>query len=264
MAARCEIEPDFAAPLAQAKLVRARDFLALRGGEVVARSRTTSTTRHSAGGRRFYLKRYLFPTGRDRRRGAFRGTFLGASKARREWRNLGFLEDAGIAVPRRAAWGEVRRMGFVTGCFLLTEELDGARPLDQELARGRCADLLPRAGALAAALHSLYYIDGTLALRNLLVRPERKPESLYKVDCPKGRVVRGISPSARGRDLAPLVAGTAILCGEEGTEALLGGYAEAAGLGDLSGIEAAAQALSARLAAREKVRLRDAGWRGGD
>ncbi len=262
MKSRIETAADFACTFASAGLSRVEDFMSFGGGNIIARSRTTSTIAFEAGGdgKRFFLKRYLFPTVRDRLKGALRGTLLGESKARKEWDNFAFLESIGIGVPERCAWGEARVRGFVRGCFIVTGEIQGATRADNLLAGGFDGDLCMRLGMAVAAMHSNAYKDGSLALRNFLVSgPQGR---VFKVDCPKGRIGQGIRTRDRVRDLGPLLAGILLVCGKRGVLPFFGGYFRAAGR-ELNHAQEdlvrRAEARAALLRPQEQIRLAEAG-----
>jgi tRNA A-37 threonylcarbamoyl transferase component Bud32 len=207
------IAPAAEAALRGAGLATAAAFLGFAGGETVAGSRTTSTVRGHAGGLGpFYLKRYRFPGLGDLLRGMFRGTLLGRCRADREYENLSRLFSLGLPVPEPLAWGARRGPLFRREAFLATRALEGAERADAFLAR---LHTLPRreqsaalraAGETVAALHKAGYSDGTMALRNLLVRRDGGAYKVFKVDCAKGRF--RIPPGVPvAEDLARLDAG---------------------------------------------------------
>lgn len=59
--------------------------------------------------RELYVKKYWYPTPRDRWSGFHRGTFLGISKVQREFENLARLRSFGLDAPAPVAYGEERQ-----------------------------------------------------------------------------------------------------------------------------------------------------------
>ncbi|MCU0722521.1 MAG: lipopolysaccharide kinase InaA family protein [Planctomycetes bacterium] len=209
--------PSAEAALRGAGLAGAAAFLGFVGGETAASSRTTSTVRARAEGfGAFYLKRYRFPSLADRLRGTFRGTLFGPCRADREYENLMRLREKGLPVPEPLAWGARRGLLFRREAFLATRAIDGAERADAFLARLGSLPRKDRSAAVraaaeaVAALHKAGYTDGTMALRNLLLRKEDGAWKAFKVDCAKGRF--RIPPGfAVVEDLAKLDAGAAPL-----------------------------------------------------
>src|SRR5262245_9576149 len=69
---------------------------------------------------RFFLKIYAY-SGLWRLR-----TVFIVSRAGREYRNLLRMAELGFHVPRPAAWGQARTLGFVSESFLLTRAVEDA------------------------------------------------------------------------------------------------------------------------------------------
>ena len=84
-------------------------LLALEGGTEVARSRTRRTVRLDSPAGAAYLKRYDVPSWRHLVRGLLRWTWLGPSKAAREFHNGARLRAGGWQTPEVWAVAEVRR-----------------------------------------------------------------------------------------------------------------------------------------------------------
>lgn len=106
-------------------------FMNFPGGARVVHKRGRSVFRFELEGRAFYLKRNrlhrveLFKT-------LSRGK-LPPRSAYQEWNAIQIVAQAGIPTVKPAAFGERSRCGFETASFTLTEELYGARPLDEVL-----------------------------------------------------------------------------------------------------------------------------------
>lgn len=206
---RFRIQSGFGDLLARAGLASAEALLAAPG-ERVAASRSTEVTRVALReGPALYVKRHRFPTPRDRVRGAFRGTLLGRSKARREFENLERLRAAGFDVAEPVAFGEIRGALFLSTCFVVTREIENVRPADRFWAESTPAErreAVEAAARLAASLHGAGYTDGSLAARNILLGRTEEGLRACKVDCAKGRW--RIPPGRRAMlDLARLDAG---------------------------------------------------------
>ncbi|MHC4601401.1 MAG: lipopolysaccharide kinase InaA family protein, partial [Planctomycetota bacterium] len=186
-----ETEPLLAEALRDPLLAK----FALAGAEPVAASRSTRVIRCALrDGGAVFVKRYVYPTLGDRLRGMFRGTLFGMDKARREFENLRRMAGKGWPVPRPLE--AARRTGrwFLRECTLVTAEIEG-KPVraDAFLRRDpapswkRRGEGIVAAATLVRAMHREGYTDGSLALRNLLVRVAAGKIEVFKVDCAKGR-----------------------------------------------------------------------------
>jgi hypothetical protein len=184
------IDPAYGEGLRACALDRVDDVLARTAGRVAAWSRTTDTL-HVAGaddGPGFYVKRYYYANWRRRLRGTFRGTFFGLHRGQAEFRLLNELRLLGLPAVRPVAYG-ARRVGhFVAACFLITEEVPGARNLTtfardvltgrQPLDNDQRTMLVRRLAQQVAELHAAGFAHGQLFWRNVLVRfgPTGEPE----------------------------------------------------------------------------------------
>jgi hypothetical protein len=167
--------------------------LALVDGRVAAWSRTTDTIRVPAGdgGVGFFVKRYFYPRWWNRVRGALRGTLLGRHRAAAEARLLNQMRTLGIAAARPVAWGCRRTGGFVSACFLITEEVPRARNLTAfaaDVAEGRIRLdhrtrrlMIDRLARRVAEMHEANFSHGQLFWRNILLRfgPGGEPEFFF-------------------------------------------------------------------------------------
>ncbi|MCK4341145.1 MAG: hypothetical protein KAY37_05405 [Phycisphaerae bacterium] len=162
-------------------------------GRVAAWSRTTDTlfVPGADGTPGLYVKRHYFPSWVKRLRGTFRGTFFGRHRGQSEYLALNAMRAVGIPAVRAVAYGERRAGHFLTACFLITEEVPGARNLTTfafEVATGRstlsAAERHLWIRTLAdqlAAMHATGVSHGNLFWRNLLVRggPDGRPEFFF-------------------------------------------------------------------------------------
>ncbi|MEW6746835.1 MAG: lipopolysaccharide kinase InaA family protein [Planctomycetota bacterium] len=163
-------------------------------GDPVAVSRTSSVVRLPPGvlaPPAVYLKRYWYPGCRDRLKGSLRNTFLGPSRAEREWFYLLSLWRRHLSPLRPVAFGEDRRLGWLRRAFIATEEIPGSRSALEVWAgasdRDRAA-LLVALGRWIGSLHDAGFRHGGLRLRNVLVLPDA---SLAAIDPPKARWFAG-------------------------------------------------------------------------
>jgi hypothetical protein len=162
-------------------------------GCVAAWSRTTDTLFVSGadGTPGFYVKRYFFPNWTKRLRGTLRGTFFGMHRGQAEYRALNAMRALGIPAVRPVAYGDRRVGHFLAACFLITEEVPGARNLTafalavaagrQTLSPAQRRALLAALAEQLAALHATGCSHGNLFWRNLLVRhgPDSRPEFFF-------------------------------------------------------------------------------------
>ncbi len=218
MGTRLVIDCEEARPLLEAAgLVSCADFLALSGGELVARSNTTTTRRIrlSAGGREgdFFLKVYHH-VGPGRRRRLFR------DKCALEARNYRLLrERCGTPVPVVVAHGARRRGLRVLDSFIMTRAIAGGISLEALAARpemagatasnGRWRRQLSRMVAdIVARMHAAEFFHIDLQWRNLLVCLDHGGGAprVHVLDCVRGGVRRTALGRAHGRvrDLSSL------------------------------------------------------------
>lgn len=181
---RLVIDPPFRERLAAAKLDSVARVLACRGDHLAAWSRTSDAVRVDLPDARhaIFVKRYHYPRWRNRIKGFFRGVFLGASRARTEYRNLRRMRQAGILAVRPIAYGERRVLHFLCSSFLITEAVPDAVSLATfTKTYGR----QPRVGASLRIRHEILrglareirrmhdagFVHRDLFWRNVLVRP---------------------------------------------------------------------------------------------
>lgn len=139
-----------------------------------------------------YCKTYVYPTGRDRRRGWLRTTCLARSRARREAEALLWLRCHGFLAPRALAVAEARRFGVLHAAVILTEAVD-ASPLSRCLptmpAPAR-ADVLRALRVFVTDLHRAGFRDRNLDLRNILLAGDPSAPRFVKIDSPRYRLRR--------------------------------------------------------------------------
>jgi heptose I phosphotransferase len=110
-----------------------QDFLDYPGGERVCHKRGRSVYRFEAGGRTFYLKRNrMHPVEFWKSLTRFR---LPPRSAWKEWESIRAVRNAGIPTVTAVAFGEQLLLGRELASFTLTEELSGAEPFDEYIAR---------------------------------------------------------------------------------------------------------------------------------
>ncbi len=167
--------------------------------------------------RRIFVKRYAYKGWATRLKGVFRGTLFGTSRARFEYEFLGEMRERHIPAVRPIAYGERRRAGFVTACFLITEGEVDAESLDAYVGgRVEPRDTSPRrrrrfVEALARTvrrMHQAGVMHGGLYWRNILVAdtrddawqflfidPDRRGR-LYPAEVPRNGVVSDLADFA--------------------------------------------------------------------
>ncbi len=162
-------------------------------GQVVAESRTSRTTRHNPSGseQAIYVKKYWYPTFRDRRKGFFRATFFGRPRARREWEALVHLQNAGLGAPTPLAYGETRSWGLLKQCFLVTEGIPGppiSDWLQQKRTPGEVGDAIRVFAASLKKLHDAGIQPCQLRLRNILITEVQGAFGIHYLDLPRTKV----------------------------------------------------------------------------
>lgn len=192
--ARCRVvvgAPEFRDACREAGLGEILSLTDRSLGEGVAEHRTSWVRRCSIGSIEVFAKTYDYPTAADRRRGAFRNTFLAPSRAGREARALQWLATLGFPAPEPLLLAEWRRWGWLRRALLVTSAWPG-EPLTR-LAPGLDAgdkQRLGRAvGDFVRALHHAGFRDGNLDARNLLARRRADGFELTVIDSPRYRLV---------------------------------------------------------------------------
>jgi len=186
-------DPAYAERLRACGLDTVEKVLARVDGRIAAWSRTTDTlfVPGAEGTPGFYVKRHFFPTWVKRWRGTLRGTFFGMHRGQAEYRALNAMRALGIPAVRPVAYGCRRMAHYLAACFLVTEEVPGARNLTAfavdaaegraSLSRAQRSALLDALADQLAALHATGCSHGNLFWRNVLVRhgPDSRPEFFF-------------------------------------------------------------------------------------
>jgi tRNA A-37 threonylcarbamoyl transferase component Bud32 len=152
-------------------------------------SDASSSNDTSGGTSSVVVKIHRLASGRHRFR-EWAKRLLGWSPARREWKALEALSDAGVAVPRPRAWGRLRNGDEI----VVTDFLNGDS-IANEKAR---ADLVSAMASAIAKLHAAGFRHGDLHAGNLL----SVEEQVFILDVQ--RAGRRRSERERLRDLACL------------------------------------------------------------
>jgi len=176
------IDPAYSEILRASGLASVQGVLDRTDGRVAAWSRSTETLHVPGvdGAPGFFIKRYYYPTWRKRMRGAFRGAFFGAHRGQAEFRLLNEMRALGLPAVRPIAYGARRTGHFLVACFLVTEEIPGARNLTSfagDVLSGQItlngadrALLARRLARQVAELHMARFAHGQLFWRNILIR----------------------------------------------------------------------------------------------
>jgi tRNA A-37 threonylcarbamoyl transferase component Bud32 len=188
-------------------------------GEVITHSGSTEVRRIelSEGGvtRTVFVKKYWAVSARQLWSGALRGTFLGRSKARREFENLARLRAWGLDAPSPVACGEERCAGWLMRSFLISEGVADPLPLDlfiqdflpsqpESPRRLLRRDLIQRLADYTRRLHECRFVHHDYFWRNILLSGASL-EHFWLIDAHKGRRwFPGTQFHSRAKDLATL------------------------------------------------------------
>jgi tRNA A-37 threonylcarbamoyl transferase component Bud32 len=230
LALRIEWEPGCRGPQG---LEGWRALWRLKEGSLVSAARTSVTERGTllldGAAVPVHRKAYAYPGLASRLRGAFRGTLLGRSRARRErdaLRVLRSLPGGPPLAPEPVALAERRGWILLRDALLVSRTLAGAAAVE---ALGPCPGLPAAVGRAVGRIHAAGWADLDLAPRNLLATPHAGGGwEIAKVDSPR---LRRVPPghAARARDLARLLADLGGAWDDAARGAVLAGYAEVAG-----------------------------------
>jgi tRNA A-37 threonylcarbamoyl transferase component Bud32 len=214
------ITPGWADWLRAAGLTDLASLYRSEAGDVITRTGSTEVRRLrlSLGDetRTVFLKKYWVSRRSQLWSGALRGTFLGRSKARREYENLARLRLWGLAAPAPVAYGEERVAGWLLRSFLISEGVPDPVPLQvyirDELSapaslaetRGRRRALLDGLARATRRLHEHRFVHHDYFWRNILLS-RGGLEQFFLIDAHKGRTwYPGEARRARACDLAAL------------------------------------------------------------
>ncbi|MFN2350948.1 MAG: type II CAAX prenyl endopeptidase Rce1 family protein [Kiritimatiellia bacterium] len=149
------------------------------------------------------------------------------SRARRNF-HLGLrLRTVGLSTPAPLAWCSLRRHGLRCLEYLVTDELQGARPLTQRLARATAGErtlILEAYGALMARFHLLGYANRDFKHENVMAGDA--PDRLWVVDLDGVRRRFHVTRRRAGRDLGRVGGCLAYVPGNspDDTTAFFAGY----------------------------------------
>jgi len=188
-------------------------------GQVVTRSGSTEVRRISLemeGGqtRVIFLKKYWVTRPSQLWSGMLRGTFLGRSKARREFENLAKLRHWGLDAPEPIAFGEEREVRWLLRSYLISASVPSPMPLDiyvRERLPGKKSEdpggirrtLLESLAGATRRLHDHQFVHHDYSWRNIILSGERL-DRFWLIDAHKGRQWRVRAQHARATDLAAL------------------------------------------------------------
>jgi len=182
-------------------------------GATVARSASSSTRRISIDARTsIYIKTYRY-SWRVVLKGLIRHTFLGRSRARREWDALVGQRRRRLPTIEPVAYAELRTFRCLRACALVTLGRNSWRPaedaFDQAARRSDRSDRIRAVGRWLAKAHAAGFSDGNARLRNLLFDDRWSGSDLglrlRNLDSPRGRFHSGPPPVRRRlRDLETL------------------------------------------------------------
>ncbi len=189
-----------------------RDVIGKWGAEIPPARRRSAVRELRLPEGRFFLKIYAY-SGLWRLR-----TVFIVSRAGREYRNLLRMSELGFRVPRPAAWGQARTLGFVSESFVMTRAVEGAVDLRSLIDDPGAAPLPPPAerrrliedfARTLRRAHEEGFFVHTLRFKNLLLAREGDGHALYVIDVPFAGIWRWrLFPGAgRVRDLAVLMKG---------------------------------------------------------
>jgi hypothetical protein len=193
-------------------LATPRDVIAKWGASIPPAERRSAVADLRLPEGRFYLKVYAY-SGLWRLR-----TVFIVSRAGREYRNLLRLAGLGFNVPRPAAYGQARMLGFVSESFVMTRAIENAASIWSFIYEPKTtpfpfpdrAERLRLIGELARTLrrsHDEKFFIHTLRSKNVLLTREGGRYALNLIDVPFAGIWRWkLFPRAgRVRDLASLL-----------------------------------------------------------
>ncbi len=184
-----------------------------REGSTIARSSSTRTAATKASDTKFiFVKTYSY-SWTSVRKGLIRHTFLGRSRARREWDAIIAQKRLRLPTVEPVAYAELRQFRFLRGCALVTIGSNQWAPAERSLGSPESESKHDRTtriraiGRWLASLHAAGFSDGNARLRNLVFDERGSPRDprVRNLDSPRGRVHKGPLPARRrSRDLETL------------------------------------------------------------
>lgn len=204
---------------------------------VVTESRTTRLElMRLPDGSRCARKSWVFPSRRDRLRGAFRTTIAARSPAAREFDALVRLRALGEPDLAPEPWlaSEERRAGVLHACTLTLRWLEDVAALDQFLLAPTEPAVLRRAlGTVAVAtarMHEAGLLDRDHHPRNVLVSPDGG--RVWFIDSPKQRAGTRVERRRAALDLAALDVGLSRLVSRSERLRAIRRYLDARGIAE--------------------------------
>lgn len=162
-------------------------------GQQVSRSSLSEVVRITAGGRSFYVKRYV-GNGKSASHCwlGLRG-LIGRQRVKREWQNLSLFRKFGIPTATLVGYGLERRYGYFVRGALITEEIPDTLDLAALAAmddprlheKSWVKEVSNQVAEHVSRLHAAGFAHNDLNWRNLLVSNGDKP-MVYLIDCPAG------------------------------------------------------------------------------
>lgn len=193
----------------------------IEGGKIAARSGSTEVRELQVDSgpvvRTIFIKKYWARRASQLWSGFFRGTFLGRSKVRREYENLGRLREWGLDAPQPISYGEERRAGWLTRSYLISEGIPDPTPLHvfirdrlaslpREAASRTRRQLIEQLAAYTRRLHERHFVHHDYFWRNILIAGSGL-DHFFLIDAHKGRKwFPWEGANARAKDLAALQA----------------------------------------------------------
>ena len=195
MGSRVVLDKNLAPALVAAGIRSAEQILAL-GGDPAATSLVTTIDLPVEGtSGRFHVKRYRYPTWAKSKGLLGRGTVSGTAPEVREFKNLEFLREKGVAAVRPIAAASIKDGLRLVAHGLLTEHMTDAIDLatrlstpgdvvrDNPAIRRRVAELI---GRNVHRMHSEAFAHRDLYARNILVRVVDDDVGVWFCDCRNG------------------------------------------------------------------------------
>lgn len=196
------IAPEWQPLLKSHGLDNAEAIFNCTAGTTIKAGKNTEVRRLELDGRTLFLKKYLYPTFRLRWSGATRGTFLGISKAHREFQNLQNLRQWELDAPAPIAYCEERRCRWLYRSALLSEGIPNPVSLDVFI-RGPRGNLINRLADYTRRMHKHRFVHHDYFWRNILLSGNSL-DHFYLIDSHKGQQWCCEELASRSKDLATL------------------------------------------------------------
>ena len=205
---------DFVQLLKNEGLNRIDAFLNPAKGEKLRDVEKRSNIKLILEGRTFFLKRHQASSPLDRVRSLF-GRAERLAPGMVEFKNIMAIEQNGFPVMKVAACGEKRSLGLFGESFIMTEEIEGAEPLDnyfkkqfappltrEKLLKKR--DIINRLGELIRKFHALGFNHRDLYMCHIFVRAGDHEAFLYIIDLQRMQTRKALRGRWLVKDIAHL------------------------------------------------------------